>query len=341
MELGQYQLQIFVSLVVILGAAFVALICDFLKGNNEQLRELMIELMVRREEEQRRGQVMTAHSMQTPPESASSDQPLQQTGKKAFEARAEAARGERKRAIAPEALAAMERGAQLAAAPRAKAPAPAATVAVETKRAPAFKPVAVSSRPSIVVGKKDWGSLLARHSAKATPAAASTQTVPVTAASETVLDAVPAGFHEGYVLSQLVRSKRPVSGLVVSIGVNTTREGNGSAPDAVKELIQSLIGPADFASQSSPEEFLLICPSERGAAAQRRLSEIAEQLWNFQLRSMGDFSILFSWGGVEVQSESIDEAIASANERMKETRRGRKLLMMEPRDSQTPLRQAV
>jgi hypothetical protein len=56
---------------------------------------------------------------------------------------------------------------------------------------------------------------------------------------------------------------------------------------------------------------------------------------------MGDFSILFSWGGVEVQSESIDEAIASANERMKETRRGRKLLMMEPRDSQTPLRQAV
>src|SRR5436190_12742146 len=58
MEFGQYQLQIFVSLVVILGAAFVALICDFLKGNNEQLRELTVELKVRREEEQRRGQVM-------------------------------------------------------------------------------------------------------------------------------------------------------------------------------------------------------------------------------------------------------------------------------------------
>ena len=59
MELGQYQLQIFVSLVVILAAAFVALICDFLKGNNEQLRELTVELKVRREEEQRRGQMMT------------------------------------------------------------------------------------------------------------------------------------------------------------------------------------------------------------------------------------------------------------------------------------------
>src|SRR5271163_1807097 len=99
MELGQYQLQIFVSLVVILGAAFVALICDFLKGNNEQLRELMIELKVRREEEQRRGQVMTTHSMQTAVEAASSAQPAQQPGKKAFEARAEAARGERKRAM--------------------------------------------------------------------------------------------------------------------------------------------------------------------------------------------------------------------------------------------------
>src|SRR5580658_8019211 len=59
MELGQYPLQIFVSLVVILSAAFVALICDFLKGSNEQLRELTIELRVRREEEQKRSHVLT------------------------------------------------------------------------------------------------------------------------------------------------------------------------------------------------------------------------------------------------------------------------------------------
>src|SRR5260221_14784686 len=65
MELGQYQLQIFVSLVVILGAAFVALICDFLKGNNEQLRELTIELKVRREEEQRRDRTITARPQAT------------------------------------------------------------------------------------------------------------------------------------------------------------------------------------------------------------------------------------------------------------------------------------
>ena len=54
MDIGAFELQIFVSLVVVLGAAFVALVCDYLKGNNEQLREKNIELRVRREEQERR-----------------------------------------------------------------------------------------------------------------------------------------------------------------------------------------------------------------------------------------------------------------------------------------------
>jgi hypothetical protein len=151
-------------------------------------------------------------------------------------------------------------------------------------------------------------------------------------------EVVPAGFHDNYILSRLLQSRQPVSGLVVSIGVNTPRNADGSMPEQVCQLMKSLLGPSDFACQSSEEEFLLMFPNERGASAQRRLSEIAQQLWDFQLRSMGTFSILFSWGGVEVRSESIDEAIASANERMQETRRGRKLLTMEPREA---LRQAV
>ena len=54
MDFGSLELQIFVSLVVVLGAAFVALVCDYLKGNNEQLREKNIEMRVRREELERR-----------------------------------------------------------------------------------------------------------------------------------------------------------------------------------------------------------------------------------------------------------------------------------------------
>ena len=55
MELGTLQIQIFVSLVVVLGTAFVAFLCDFLKGNNEQLRERNIEMRVRQDERERLG----------------------------------------------------------------------------------------------------------------------------------------------------------------------------------------------------------------------------------------------------------------------------------------------
>lgn len=55
METGTLQIQIFVSLVVVLGTALVAFLCDFLKGNNEQLRERNIELRVRQDERERFG----------------------------------------------------------------------------------------------------------------------------------------------------------------------------------------------------------------------------------------------------------------------------------------------
>jgi hypothetical protein len=53
MDFGTLEIQIFVSLAVVLGTAFVAFLCDFLKGNNEQLRERNIELRVRQNERER------------------------------------------------------------------------------------------------------------------------------------------------------------------------------------------------------------------------------------------------------------------------------------------------
>lgn len=55
MESAPFELHLFVSLAVILGAALVALIVDYLKGNNEHLRERNIELRVRQEELEKRG----------------------------------------------------------------------------------------------------------------------------------------------------------------------------------------------------------------------------------------------------------------------------------------------
>ncbi len=364
MELGQYEIQIVVSLVVLLGAACVALICDFLKGHNEQLRELTIELKVRREEEQRRSQMMLAQKMAVPdgpkivPASVRERMRMERVAQERIEQRGESpARAsvstvgresrDRKRPPSSDALAAMERGQALAASPRKRTAEPAAPKA--TKSAAQLVPTPVTLVTQNNSGsKKDWGSLLARKTTKGNSEETHTMeakrdlldaVVAATSNGSSPAEVVPAGFHDNYVLSRLLQSRQPVSGLVVSIGVNTPHNADGSMPEQVRQLMESLLGPSDFACQSSEEEFLLMFPNERGASAQRRLSEIAQQLWDFQLRSMGTFSILFSWGGVEVRSESIDEAIASANERMQETRRGRKLLTMEPRGE--ALRQAV
>jgi hypothetical protein len=197
---------------------------------------------------------------------------------------------------------------------------------------------------------RDWSSLLNRRtptSGASEPAAsapvrnvlleavvAATDSTAPAAASSTPL---PAGFQDGFVLTRLVERRQPISGLVVSIGLTEEKDANADnntsvvepVPASVRALIESMIGPGDFAAQSSKEEYLLIYPGVRGAAAQSKLSEVAQQLWDFQLLSMGQFSVQFSWGGVEVRSESIEEAIASATERMNETRRGRKVVAMD------------
>ncbi len=53
MDLTTLEIQIFVSLALVLGAVFVALLTDFLKGNNEALRERNVELVVRQQERER------------------------------------------------------------------------------------------------------------------------------------------------------------------------------------------------------------------------------------------------------------------------------------------------
>jgi hypothetical protein len=372
MLFGPYQIQVFTSVVLILGAAFVALICDLLKGNNEQLRELAIELKVRREEEHKRFQMLV-------PQTASANHAGTQQAETAMrKMAAPAARAlatpvatpnEKKRTVAPEALAAMERGAQLAGAPRPRRqverpveplveprvePAPAEVISPvevvsEVVAAPAASvrvtpKIRIKAPPSGQQSTRDWGSLLTTRPSEA--AANSPQEksglLDAVVAAQAAEPVLPAGFQDGFVLTRLVESHQPVSGLVVSIGLSAANDENGSLAGNVRTLIQSLLGPNDFAAQSGEEEFLLIYPGERGAAAQRRLSQVAQQLWDFQLRSLGSYSILFSWGGVEVRSESIREAIASATERMEETRRGRKILTMESRPAtENPVRRAM
>jgi len=362
MEPGQYQLQIFDSLIVILGAAFVALICDFLKGSNEQLREMAIELRAR--DAERRLEMPEARSIEPLTETPAARQAVtvdtlgEPTPAHTPEAGATAAPGKQRRSRAAEALAAMEGAAStisdLSEVPREAAPVQAAATAaekvtVDPDPAPSAPPAITTVKPDATPiknsgAKRDWNLLLA-HSAAA--ARNGFQEIPEHGhrepehAKQTEAHvAPPAGFHDRHTLARLVEDPLPVSGLVVSIGVNSTRKGDGTNFEGVQSLIESLIGPGDFACHSNDHEFLLIYPHDRGAQAQRRLNEIAQELWSFQLSALRTHPLIFSWGGIEVRDEMFGEAIASASERMQESRRGRKLLTMERR-SDIGLREAV
>jgi hypothetical protein len=152
---------------------------------------------------------------------------------------------------------------------------------------------------------------------------------------------VPAGMYDETHLSRLLEINKPFTGLVVSIGVS---ENDGRPPEnedvmrSTELYVAGLLGENDFGCRSGVDEFVLICSGQQGAEAQRRLSNISERLWDFQLRGLGSFTILFSWGGVDVQNEPLSDAVASATERMHQTKRSRKTVSM---DSVSNRRQAV
>ena len=77
------------------------------------------------------------------------------------------------------------------------------------------------------------------------------------------------------------------------------------------------------------------------ARASRRLNNIAQRLWEFQIDGSESHGTSFSWGGVEVNETPLEEALTSATERMVETKRNRKILPIEMRERRSELRRAV
>jgi hypothetical protein len=141
----------------------------------------------------------------------------------------------------------------------------------------------------------------------------------------------PTGLHRPEVLHRLLEESGVINGVVVAVGINDYQQlqlshGKNGFEDldhSVVELIKSIAGSKGFAVRRAVDEFLLVFPNDSGPFAQRRLTQLSERLWDFQLRSLGTFSILFSWGAVEVIAEPLSEAVASANERMYQTKRSR------------------
>jgi hypothetical protein len=125
-------------------------------------------------------------------------------------------------------------------------------------------------------------------------------------------------------LEEMLQSRELFTGLVVSIGINDSDSSMWHSPglmQSVGNYLVTLLQEQDFCCRTGYDEFVMVCRGAQGAQAQRRLNRISERLWDYQLRRFSACSILFTWGGVQVQDETLAGAMASANERMRETKR--------------------
>jgi GGDEF domain-containing protein len=296
MDSGTLEMQIFLSLIVVLATAFVALLCDYLKGSNESLRERNIELRVRQEERefQRAAEEWTKAAQRWPIRTPVIRTPIQQE------------------------MPAME--------VESAEPGAAEPGAAETGAAAPETP-----HPAGEIEGQDTAAVeIVGEAPEETP-----ESKPEKVEEPFVL---PPGMHDHAVLVKYLSRSEPFSGVVVSIGINdyatqletAGRETMAETMLTVESMISGLLrAGVDFGCRSGDDEFLLVFPKEQGADAQRRLAAISERLWNFQLRSSGSAPVVFCWGAVEVQGESLADSVASASERMHQTKRNRKTISLQ------------
>jgi hypothetical protein len=188
--------------------------------------------------------------------------------------------------------------------------------------------------PPVTIDAALWELLLANRPRQLeAPAAASSKPAPIAAVSAAFeviggraqSPVFPVGMLDEPALREVIENDRPFTGLVMSIGINDSdaevwhRQG---LMQSVAKYIGGLLDNKDFGCRTGYDEFLMVCPGQQGAEAQRRLNQISERLWDYQLRGLGTSAILFSWGGVQVRNEPLGDAIQSAKERMQQTKRG-------------------
>jgi hypothetical protein len=180
---------------------------------------------------------------------------------------------------------------------------------------------AAGSLPVVTIDAELWERLVASVAGElSNPEPAREKPAPAIA----VAPAWPTGMIEQPVFQNLLDGGELFSGLVVSIGINDSDSSmwhSRGLMQSVGSCIAELLREKDFSCRTAYDEFIVVCCVEPGAESQRRLNNISERLWNYQLRGLSACSILFSWGGVQVQDQPLAEAVASAVERMRQTKR--------------------
>jgi GGDEF domain-containing protein len=146
--------------------------------------------------------------------------------------------------------------------------------------------------------------------------------------------AVPGGYHEPQALARLLEEEAPFRGLAMVVGLldyvkllaDQGKPAMEQLMGSVSRLVVSMTRAQDFACRISEDEFVLLFVNESGASANRRIQTVSERLWDFQLRSLGSMSLMFTWGAAESMNEPLTQVLERAREQMLETRRGRRSL---------------
>ena len=158
------------------------------------------------------------------------------------------------------------------------------------------------------------------------PASFFTEDIPVVAVLESTN--FPGGMHDLKTLNELIDSKQLVTGVVILAGINDySKLVADKSPAQIEEmtqpavkLINGIVREKDFAVRIDDDKWVMIFSGELGNTAQRRIDSVAEKFWDYQLRNLGQAQLRFSTGAVQVERESLSEAVASAQERMEQLR---------------------
>jgi GGDEF domain-containing protein len=136
------------------------------------------------------------------------------------------------------------------------------------------------------------------------------------------------GIGDRAALARLKRGTDRFTGTVTVISAENFRVasehlGKGAAEETMRQasrIIENLAGERDMLCRNAEDEFVLVSP-DTAATSKRRLDQLAERLWDFQLRNLGTSSISFSWGSAQANQELFADVLAEAQSRMEDGRR--------------------
>jgi GGDEF domain-containing protein len=344
MNLTGYEMQVIFCVLILLALTSVALVVDYLKGMNEKLRERQIDLQARHDvavtrieedntrllralaEQSKTFREMNKHSIQV--NTLAVEKQLPEITLQPIEEPAPPP------VLAAAGPVAVEEPPQPQSATPAEDSLPSNVIRIRLKSAnPDPEPQPPIADPNEPNFEKFLEELVTEFEATPQPATSveSLESLATKLEQFTGKLEVPVGPQSPSTLNQLLESKDLLTGLVISIGINDYmrldeihgRDAAIELLNTVDALMAEIASDKAFSTRRSDEEFVLIFAGLSGAAAQQRLSEISERLWDYQLQGLGTFSAVFSWGAAEAQQQPLSEVLFTASENMAETRSSR------------------